>query len=116
MNVERPEAMSFERNVGAVESALATQNVDCAGPESAVGARVLAAEVRAVLGELTEREQDVLAARFGLGGRTTASLEELGAQLGVTRERVRQIEARAIQKLRRSPEAYKRLRDFYLDC
>jgi RNA polymerase primary sigma factor len=54
-----------------------------------------------VLKMLTVREEMILRCRFGLGGEQECTLEELGQELGITRERVRQIEARALEKLRR---------------
>jgi RNA polymerase primary sigma factor len=110
-----PEPMSFENNVSVVEAVMAQQETTMASPEGEVHARVLSEQVKLVLGELTEREREVITARFGLDGRESESLEFLGQRYGITRERVRQIEARALEKLQRSPLAYKRLRDFYLD-
>jgi len=52
--------------------------------------------------QLNQREAMVIAMRFGLMGNTDHTLEEIGQQLGVTRERVRQIEAKALHKLRRN--------------
>ena len=52
--------------------------------------------------KLNQREAMVIAMRFGLAGNTEHTLEEIGKQLGVTRERVRQIEAKALNKLRRN--------------
>ena len=113
--VDLPEAMSFESNVSAVESLMAAQDTAAFGPEDEVQARILSEEVQRVMQELNEREREVLTMRFGLDGRESRSLEFLGQRYGITRERVRQIEARAVQKLQRSPQAYKRLRDFYVD-
>mgnify|MGYP002818601316 FL=1 len=65
-----------------------------------------------VLGQsLTEREAHVLRQRYGLNDGRTRTLEEIGRGLSVTRERVRQIESRALQKLR-SPQAIGRLADY----
>jgi len=61
---------------------------------------------------LTPREAKVLAMRFGLAGHTDHTLEEVGKQFGVTRERIRQIEAKALIKLRRN----KKLLSFWLDA
>ena len=58
-------------------------------------------EVRELLDTLTERERQVVRMRYGLGEEKPQTLEEIGSALGVTRERVRQIEARAMEKLRR---------------
>jgi len=56
--------------------------------------------------QLSEREAMVIAMRFGLAGNTDHTLEEVGKQLGVTRERVRQIEAKALRKLRRNKDLH----------
>jgi RNA polymerase primary sigma factor len=61
--------------------------------------------------ELSERERDVIRMRFGLDGESPHTLEEAGKKLGVTRERVRQVEAKALAKLRH-PSRNGSLRDF----
>ena len=68
-----------------------------------LSAEMLREGVFAALGELSEREQRVLALRYGLGGERRRTLEEAGKLLGVTRERVRQIEKEALAKLRHAP-------------
>ena len=68
---------------------------------------------RSVLDTLTEREQQVLRLRFGLDDGRARTLEEVGKVFHVTRERIRQIEAKALRKLRQ-PSRSKKLRD-YLD-
>ena len=65
-----------------------------------------------ILGTLTEREADVLRMRFGMYDGRTHTLEEVGQIFGVTRERIRQIENKAIRKLRH-PSRAKKIRDFY---
>jgi RNA polymerase primary sigma factor len=73
-------------------------------PPAAAEAHVCHAEVATVLADtLTTREIWVLQMRFGLGGQPQQPLEQVGATLGVTRERVRQIEVEALGKLRASP-------------
>jgi len=62
-------------------------------------------------GALSKRESMVIAMRFGLAGHTEHTLEEVGKQFGVTRERIRQIEAKALNKLRRN----KMLHSFWAD-
>ncbi|HZS92685.1 MAG TPA: sigma-70 family RNA polymerase sigma factor [Chloroflexota bacterium] len=63
--------------------------------------RLLRAEVEQIMNEtLSAREREVLARRYGLGGNSPATLEEVGAAMGMTRERARQIETRALDKLR----------------
>src|SRR5262249_49690141 len=57
--------------------------------------------VKGMLGRLDERERKIIISRFGLGGASEQTLEQLGRELGITKERVRQIESRAQDKLRR---------------
>lgn len=73
-------------------------------PEEAMNILARQEEVRELLGSLTEREQQVIRLRYGLGEERPQTLEEIGSMLGVTRERVRQIEARAMEKLRKQAE------------
>lgn len=73
-------------------------------PEEAMNILARQEEVQELLGNLTEREQQVIRLRYGLGEERPQTLEEIGSMLGVTRERVRQIEARAMEKLRRQAE------------
>ncbi len=70
--------------------------------------------LRSVLEELTEREQKVLALRFGLEDGRARTLEEVSKYFDVTRERIRQIEAKALKKLRHPAKA-KRIKDYYED-
>jgi RNA polymerase primary sigma factor len=74
----------------------------------------LAAQTRKVLATLTPREEKVLRMRFGIGERTEHTLEEVGQDFTVTRERIRQIEAKALRKLRH-PSRGKTLRPFLDD-
>ena len=69
-------------------------------PGEAAARGALRDQVERALGVLGERERTVLALRYGLEGERGLTLEEVGQLLGVTRERVRQIEARALRKLR----------------
>jgi RNA polymerase primary sigma factor len=80
-------------------------------PDEAVSGVLLRERVAAVLRLLTEREQVVLTKRFGLNDGKSHTLEEVGRQLGVTRERIRQIEAKAMRKLRH-PRHASLLRDY----
>jgi RNA polymerase primary sigma factor len=74
-------------------------------PVEVVAALLLRRHVRAVLDGLTVRERTVIERRFGLWGRQAQTLEQVGADLGLTRERIRQIEARALAKLRQPARA-----------
>ena len=69
-------------------------------PEEAAMRNELADEVERVMGPLNDREREVLRLRYGLGTDRELTLEEIGRRLSITRERVRQIEARAVAKLR----------------
>jgi len=70
------------------------------GPEDAAAYAMLQEQISKLLGTLTEREQRVLTLRFGLDDGRTRTLEEVGKEFNVTRERIRQIEAKALRKLR----------------
>jgi RNA polymerase primary sigma factor len=82
-------------------------------PDDAAARTMLDDAVREALGHLSPREQDVVRLRFGLEDGKIRTLEEVGKAFGVTRERIRQIEAKTLAKLRR-PESAQLLRD-YLD-
>ena len=71
-------------------------------------------EINLVLKTLSEREEKVLRLRFGLEDGRTRTLEEVGKEFDVTRERIRQIEAKALRKLK-NPTKSKRLREFMDD-
>ena len=82
------------------------------GPADATSNALLAEALKEILDTLTEREADVLRMRFGMYDGRTHTLEEVGQIFGVTRERIRQIENKAIRKLRH-PSRAKKIRDFY---
>lgn len=82
-------------------------------PADAASRQMLKEQMDDVLGTLSERERQVLAMRFGLEDGRSRTLEEVGKAFGVTRERIRQIEAKALRKLRH-PSRSKKLKD-YLD-
>ena len=82
------------------------------GPADATSNALLAEALKEILDTLTEREADVLKMRFGMYDGRTHTLEEVGQIFGVTRERIRQIENKAIRKLRH-PSRAKKIKDFY---
>jgi RNA polymerase primary sigma factor len=84
---------------------------DALAPADAAAYELLKEQLEDVLDTLTEREENVLRLRFGLDDGRTRTLEEVGKVFGVTRERIRQIEAKALRKLRH-PSRSKRLKDF----
>ena len=86
---------------------------DALAPAEAAACSLLKDQIEEVLGSLNEREQKVLKLRFGLEDGRARTLEEVGKEFDVTRERIRQIEAKALRKLRH-PSRSKKLRD-YLD-
>lgn len=86
---------------------------DAPAPAEAAAFQLLKEQLVEVLGTLTDREQKVLELRFGLYDGRARTLEEVGKEFNVTRERIRQIEAKALRKLRH-PSRSKKLKD-YLD-
>ena len=83
-------------------------------PEDFTTNEILKEEIKSVLSTLQPREQQVLELRFGLIDGTSYTLEEVGKKFNVTRERIRQIEAKALRKLRH-PSRAKKLKDFMVD-
>lgn len=84
---------------------------DLPSPEDAAISQVLRGQIEEVLDTLTDRESRVLRLRFGLLGGRSHTLEEVGREYGVTRERIRQIEAKALRKMR-EPSRSRVLRDY----
>jgi RNA polymerase primary sigma factor len=80
-------------------------------PEITAAQSALKSQIAEALGQLSERERKVLELRFGLIDGKSRTLEEVGAEFKVTRERIRQIEAKALRKLR-SPNRSRKLRDY----
>lgn len=84
---------------------------DATSPADYTSAELLKEQLNEVLDTLTDREENVLRLRFGLEDGQSKTLEQVGQQFGVTRERIRQIEAKALRKLRH-PSRSKQLKDF----
>jgi RNA polymerase primary sigma factor len=108
------EPISLETPIGEEEdSSLGDfiEDKNAVSPSEAAISRNLASTTRKVLSSLTPREEKVLRMRFGIGERSDHTLEEVGQDFDVTRERIRQIEAKALRKLRH-PSRAKQLKSF----
>ena len=108
------ETVSLEKSVGDEDDSLLGDFIpdeDSLTPEEASAYELLKGDVGGVLNLLTPREQKILKMRFGLDGEWAHTLEEVGKEFGVTRERIRQIEAKALMKLRKSRDS-KKLKDY----
>ncbi|MCI6746325.1 MAG: RNA polymerase sigma factor RpoD [Anaerolactibacter massiliensis] len=88
------------------------EDKDAMSPDEYANNQLLKDEINTVLSGLTDREEKVLRLRFGLYDGRTRTLEEVGKEFNVTRERIRQIEAKALRKLKH-PTRSKRLKDFF---
>jgi RNA polymerase primary sigma factor len=111
------EPISLDSPVGSEQNSLlgefiADENEPTPSDSASLG--MLKQQVRGVLTQLSDREREVLEMRFGFKDGKTHTLEEVGNTFGVTRERVRQIEAKALRKLRH-PHHSRRLRDYLGD-
>ncbi len=108
------EPVSLETPIGEEEDSHLgdfIEDVDALAPAEAASFVMLKEQIEEVLDTLNEREQRVLRLRFGLDDGKARTLEEVGREFGVTRERIRQIEAKALRKLRH-PQRSKKLRDY----
>ena len=108
------EPMSLETPVGQEESSLLGDFIEdesVLGPVDAASNQLLKEQVHSILDSLSDREREVLEMRFGLRDGQGHTLEEVGQFFGVTRERIRQIEAKALRKLRH-PYRSRKLRDY----
>ena len=109
-----PEPLSLESPIGEEEESPLADFVEdhqSVTPSEAASHLILREKIEEVLDLLTQRERDVLIMRFGLEDGCSRTLEEVGRHFRVTRERIRQIEAKALRKLR-SPNRSHKLRDY----
>jgi RNA polymerase primary sigma factor len=106
LSLDSPVGEEDESNLGDF-----IEDVSVDSPADAATRMMLHTAVGEVLGELSEREQEIVRLRFGLDGGRAKTLEEVGQEFGVTRERIRQIEAKTLAKLRH-PQRSQRLREF----
>ncbi len=109
------ETVSIDASVGEDEEDSTLKDFiedeDTITPQQAAGRELLQEHVREILGDLTPREQKILEMRFGLVDGMNHTLEEVGREFDVTRERIRQIEAKALEKIRDHVKL-KKLRDY----
>jgi hypothetical protein len=109
--------VSLETPIGEEDSHLEDfiEDVSAPAPADVAISHLLKEEIQEVMKSLTEREAWVLQLRFGLEDGRSRTLKEVGREYGVTRERIRQIEAKALHKLRH-PTHSRKLRDFSHRC
>jgi RNA polymerase primary sigma factor len=108
------EPMSLETPIGSEENSYLGDFIEdesVLGPVDAASKQLLKEQLHEILDSLSERERKVLEMRFGLNDGQGRTLEEVGTEFGVTRERIRQIEAKALRKLRH-PIRSRKLRDY----
>jgi RNA polymerase primary sigma factor len=108
------EPMSLETPIGSEENSYLGDFIEdetVLGPVDAASKQLLKEQLHEILDSLSERERRVLEMRFGLNDGQGRTLEEVGTEFGVTRERIRQIEAKALRKLRH-PIRSRKLRDY----
>jgi len=108
------EPMSLEMPIGAEEDSSLGDFIEdesVPGPVDVASRELLRDQMKDILHSLSDREREVLELRFGLKDGHSRTLEEVGEMFGVTRERVRQIEAKALRKLRH-PKSSSKLRDY----
>ncbi|HMB17461.1 MAG TPA: sigma-70 family RNA polymerase sigma factor, partial [Candidatus Paceibacterota bacterium] len=105
------EVISLEKPIGddSEDSTLSDliPDEEADSPHEKANRTLLKKQIKDVLTDLTDREQKILSMRFGLKDNITHTLEEVGKVFGVTRERIRQIEAKALEKIRKHKEVEK---------
>lgn len=110
------DAMSFDSTNGSSDESQSMsnfiENTSSPKPDEVIGRKHMQSAIASALDSLTDREREVLEARFGIADRESETLEEIGSRLGVTRERIRQIEGKALARLRH-PSRGQGLIDFY---
>jgi len=110
--------ISLETPIGSEEDSLLSdliEDEEAEAPDTQTVSNVVKEEVQAALSALSDREAEIIRLRFGIGGKESQTLEEVGKKFGITRERVRQIEAAALKKLAH-PGRSKPLRDLLEIC
>ena len=105
------EPLSLETPIGKEEDSRFIEDKEADAPVKMVASELLKEDLAEVLCTLSPRERDVLRLRFGMDDGRQRTLEEVGQLFGVTRERIRQIEAKALRKLRH-PNRKKRLEEY----
>ena len=109
------ETISLETSVGEDDEESTLENfiedVKTVAPDRAAGLQLLKFYVKEIIQELSPREKKILEMRFGLTDGVTHTLEEVGQEFGVTRERIRQIEAKALEKIEKI-EGIEKLKDY----
>ena len=105
------EIMSFSQDPVSMEAPVGDEDSNALSPEENAIAEMRNKQISLAMKDLTDREQEVITLRFGLDGNQPHTLEEVGQMFHVTRERIRQIEAKALRKLG-APSRKRMLRDF----
>ena len=113
LNAISLEPVSLEMPIGEDDDQLSdcVEDQSIPRPEDEAAESMLAQQIRQIMGTLPERERSVISLRFGLGDGNGRTLEEVSRELGITRERVRQIELKAL-KILRDPENKDKLKDY----
>lgn len=116
MEIQRiaPEPLSLETPIGEEDDSHLSDFIEdheAVSPQEAANHAILREKIEEALNSLTNRERDVLKMRFGLDDGCSRTLEDVGRHFQVTRERIRQIEAKALKKLR-NPSRNKKLREY----
>ena len=104
--MERRYTVSLESPIGDGDASLKDfiEDRKIPSPEHVLIQKNLAEHTRSALSTLTSREEKILRRRFGIGENEEATLQEVGEELGITRERIRQMERQALKRLREAPE------------